>query len=118
MAGDTCERSSTPLNGAIFDRKRLQQLDDFGAVLPLLTGFLLDSALLLASHDPSFYAEDVACPNLTNNGARVTQMSRRQLAVDTSLQQLVDDATALGVGGVGHGEFAVWLVRAGREVGK
>ncbi|KAG2767936.1 hypothetical protein Pcac1_g20663 [Phytophthora cactorum] len=97
MEGDTCERSSTPLNGAIFDRERLQQLDDFGAVLPLPTGVLLDSALPLASYDPSLYAEGVACPNLTNNGARVIQMSSdgslrsmRQLAVDTSLQQLVD----------------------------
>ncbi|KAG6971265.1 hypothetical protein JG687_00002140 [Phytophthora cactorum] len=108
MAGDTCERSSTPLNGAIFNRKRLQQLDDFGAVLPLPTGVLLDSALPLATHDPSLYAEDVVCPNLTSNGARVTQMSSDQLAVDTSLQQLVDDATTLGIGEVGHGEFAEW----------
>ncbi|KAG6951046.1 hypothetical protein JG688_00013907 [Phytophthora aleatoria] len=90
MEGDTCERSSTPLNGAIFDRERLQQLDDFGEVLPLPTGVLLDSALPLASYDPCLYAEGVACPNLTNNGARVIQMSSDQLAVDTSLQQLVD----------------------------
>ncbi|KAG2970197.1 hypothetical protein JG687_00014816 [Phytophthora cactorum] len=108
MAGDTCERNSTPLNGAIIDRKRLQQLDDFGAVLPLSTGVLLDSALPLASHDPSLYAESVAYPNLTNNGARVTQMSSDELAVDSSLEQLVDDVTALGIGKVGHGEFAAW----------